>query len=367
MTSDIQRNVSVVPQPSRAKLNRSQATIYESDREEFIHWLHHDVVHSNGDKVGYAFSTVLRTATDTDLMHRWAWDNHGGFTTGINPKIGNEWLEQIRDENRSATDKAAKLKSLKRYYNWRDVDFEPTVTFSGDQASDTPQDWLTRDERTEVKQASLKLGTVPDFESLDPEGRGKWKHILAERFRMPKPQVGRSEFQKANGFKIPSIVWVSIDAGFRPIEVGRARVNWCDTDNARLLIPKDQDSKGNKNWSVVLKEDTNEILKKWLTERTTYPQYDDSDRLWLTREGRAYSSRTLNYLFDKLLAETDISTGRRDLSWYAMRHSTGTYMAIETDLKGAANQLRHSDTSTTERYRHQDDDSQRNSLKNIEE
>lgn len=57
-------------------------------------------------------------------------------------------------------------------------------------------------------------------------------------------------------------------------------MQWCDTQNGRLLIPREEDSKGkSEHWAIVLNNDTTEILKKWLQERQTYEKYDDSDRL----------------------------------------------------------------------------------------
>jgi integrase len=40
----------------------------------------------------------------------------------------------------------------------------------------------------------------------------------------------------------------------------------------------------------------------------------------------------------------------RDISWYSIRHSTGTYMASEEGLSAAQEQLRHKDERTTMRY-----------------
>lgn len=367
MSDDIQRNVSVVPQPSEEYLNRSQRPIYRSLRESFIGWL--KTTGKNEDNgTGYAFSTVRRTAHDHDNFFRWTWKNHGGFTKSVGTDLADDYLGKLRRGDSSDTNKANKLKSLKRYYRWRNIDWEPEVTFNGDDGKGNPQDWLTKDERKAVRETALELGTVPDYDALKEATRDDWEKMLARRFRVPQTKINRSHFEKANGFKVPSLVWVSLDAGLRPIEVGRAKVEWCDTQNARLLIPREDDSKGeNENWSVVLNNDTNEILKNWLQERQTYEKYDESNRIWLTREGQHYSSRTCNYLFEKLLEQADILTHRRDLTWYSMRHSTGTYMTNEMDLKGAAQQLRHSDTSTTERYNHPDEDEQRNALDNIEE
>jgi len=134
-------------------------------------------------------------------------------------------------------------------------------------------------------------------------------------------------------------VWASLDGGLRPIEVGRVKTTWVDTDNAVLRIPADESAKNDENWAVSLREGTAEMLEKWIDERRLYPKYDDTDALWLTRENNPYRSTALQYVIHKLCEEAGISTENRDLSWYAIRHFTGTYLAREDGLAAAQAQL----------------------------
>lgn len=124
-------------------------------------------------------------------------------------------------------------------------------------------------------------------------------------------EVGPEEFERANGFKYPSLVYTSLDAGLRPIEVGRAKTYWIDLDNAALHIPADESSKNEDNWSVSLRRETAEYLARWLEERQMYEKYDDTDALWLTRHGNPYKSSALKYLLDQLC---EIASIERDLS-----------------------------------------------------
>lgn len=78
-----------------------------------------------------------------------------------------------------------------------------------------------------------------------------------------------------------------------------------------------------------------------------YDKYDNTERLWLTRHRNPYSASSLRYLLDSLC---EIGNIDRDLSWYAIRHSTGTYMAREEDLAAARSQLRHRRVETTMKY-----------------
>jgi len=98
---------------------------------------------------------------------------------------------------------------------------------------------------------------------------------------------------------------------------------------------------------VSLTETTTEYLARWLEERELYDKYDDTNALWLTRHGNPYRSKSLNLLLDNL---REIAEIERDLTWYALRHSTGTYVTQERGLAATQAQLRHKRKQTTMRY-----------------
>lgn len=70
----------------------------------------------------------------------------------------------------------------------------------------------------------------------------------------------------------------------------------------------------------------------------------------MTRQNNPYCSQSLSGLIDRLCEIADIDTTNRDISWYSLRHSTGTYMVREEDLAAAQAQLRHKSPQTTMRY-----------------
>ena len=78
-----------------------------------------------------------------------------------------------------------------------------------------------------------------------------------------------------------------------------------------------------------------------------YDKYEDTDQLWLTRHENPYTGKSLKVLLDNLREIADIE---REFSWYAIRHSTGTYMTREEDLAAAQAQLRHKTPETTMKY-----------------
>jgi len=141
-----------------------------------------------------------------------------------------------------------------------------------------------------------------------------------------------------------------LDAGLRPVEVGRAKTTWVDTENEVLRIPQEESSKNRENWVVSLTGRTASALERWMEERERYDRYDGTDSLWLTTHGNPYGSKSLGRLLRRLCDDADIPTENRQMSWYAIRHSVGTYMTAERDLAATKSQLRHKSVKTTMKY-----------------
>jgi integrase len=141
-----------------------------------------------------------------------------------------------------------------------------------------------------------------------------------------------------------------MDAGFRPVEIGRAKTSWLDLENGLFRIPKEESSKNTDNWVVALSSRTVRALERWMEERQYYEKYQDNDKLWLTREGNPYNSNTLAYVLKRLCEIAGIDYENREMSWYTIRHSVGTQISREEGLGAAQAQLRHKDQRTTMRY-----------------
>jgi integrase len=240
-------------------------------------------------------------------------------------------------------------------YKWRQHrrgadKWKPEIAFSRTNQSTTPRDYLTRRERTMIRDASLEYGSIPSRSNTFGEERDKWDRYLAQHFEKPKEEVTPEDWERANGWKIPSLVGASLDAGLRPIEVERARTTWVDVESGVLRIPKEESSKNSENWVVGLQDQTVEMMGRWLDQRATIDKYDDTDALWLTRQSNPYQSASLRKILHRLSEIAGISTENRQLSWYAIRHSTGTYMTREEGLAAAQTQLRHRSPETTMKY-----------------
>jgi len=352
-STDKHHGVPLVPDETARRLNPRQLEDYRTHRKQLIDWT--ATIGKNPEKAeGYADETVYQRAYRLDRFYQYVWDEEDRYTTQITIDHADAYMRELATEDYSLSYKSAMQKAIKMLFRWQNFqfgkehDWEPAITFYDDSGSHTPRDFLTETERAKLREASLEHGSVPHYATVTPEEREKWKRYLAQRFGKPMNEVGKADWKQANSFKIPSLVNTSLDAGLRPIEVGRAKTSWLDLENGVLRIPKDESSKNKANWIVSLGDQTVGYLQKWLEERARRDRYDDSDAVWLTQKDNPYGSESLNRVLRKLLDTAGIE--RDNITWYSIRHSTATYMAREEGLAAAQAQLRHKSTETTMRY-----------------
>lgn len=132
--------------------------------------------------------------------------------------------------------------------------------------------------------------------------------------------------------------------------MSNAKTSWVDTGNGVLRIPYVDASKNEGNWTVSLTDRTATALSRWLVERCQSSRYEDTNLLWLTSHGNPYGSQSLGQLLRRLCDQAGIDYENRQMSLYTIRHSVGTYMVQQRDLKAAMDQLRHKSPKTTMQY-----------------
>jgi site-specific recombinase XerD len=348
-------DINVVPNTTAERLTERQLLDYRNHREDLIEWL---LFFGKDPETadGYARTTVKTRAYRMDQFYRWVWDERGGYTTDVTHDDGDAYLRYLAKQNDYGhVHKDNSRKALQMLFKWRHHQhglgkWDPALSFSTGSTSTNPRDYLTVEERRAIREAALEYGSIPSPRSLSATEHDRWKAYLAQRFEKPKADVDKSDWDRANNWKIPSLVWTSLDAGLRPIEVERAVTSWVDVENAVLRIPKEQSSKNTENWIVGIRQRTADALDKWLDQRCQYERYDDTDALWLTREGNPYGSSALRRVLHRLCDTAEIETDDRQMSWYAIRHSVGTYMTREEDLAATQSQLRHKNPETTMKY-----------------
>lgn len=346
----------VVPGPTKKKLTDQQCVNYRAHRESLIRWML--VVGKNPSKgKGYAFTTTQKRCHHTDLFYRWVWEQIGQYTTAVTQEHADKYIQHLMFRDIGDSNRQNVAKSLKMLFRWRawmfdedTADWESPIDFSEGDTTSTPRDYLTKPERRLIREAALEYGRVPHYCSLTPDERAEWKRVLARRYGMPADEVNREVFERANGWKIPSLVWTSLDAGLRPMEVERASTQWVDEENNVLRIPTDDSVKNFDYWRVSVRNDTARALALWQEERALIDKYTDTDELWLTRHRNPYQSTSLADLLRQLCEIANIEYADRSMTWYTIRHSVGTYMTREEGLAATKDQLRHHSVKTTMKY-----------------
>jgi integrase len=312
---EVNRNISIVPTKVDNYLTEKERLDYRQYRKTFLTYLLRRGKNPKKAK-GYSPYSVYNTANRTARFDLWTWRHDEGYSTPPTEEEARAYMEEVAFRDVTEATKGKIREALLRYSKWihhkfgRD-EWEFEWNFDSGGGNVGPRDFLTGDERHKIRQAALDEG---------------------------------------DGWKFTSLVWTALDAGLRPVEVYRARTSWVDVENSTLRIPREESSKNEGNWRVGLTDRTATALESWLEERRDGEKYQNTDKLWLTRRGNEYGSRELSRLLRRLCDRADIEYEDRSMSFYAIRHSTGTYMTKERDLAATKAQLRHQSVKTTMKY-----------------
>jgi site-specific recombinase XerD len=305
---------------------------------------------------GYADTTLEQISIKTDQIFRWLWDTEGRYTLQFGPEDADDLMSEYARYDYTDANLLTFVKVIKRYFKYlrfekgREYEWDCEVKLSEKQR--TERDYLRRDEFAPLYNAALDHGSVRHYNQVTPEERDRIKAHLAQRFEKPKTDITPEDFERANSYKVASLVGVTLDVGLRPIEVTRAVVTWVNQRDNTLDIPGDEATKSDNDWKCRLSDRSMRALGRWLDERKQYEKYAGTDALWLNRRGNPYESRTLNYLLNQLIEDSSIELTGRDLTWYSLRHGVATAWANEEGLQHAREQLRHEKVETTMRYVH---------------
>jgi integrase len=344
----------VVPKTHDGVLTDRQLVDYKEQRTQFLSWLL-NIGKRPKFAEGYAEYTVYSDSYRTARFDKWVWERCGQYKYPPDEEDAHAFMEHLAFSDKGRVEKGKLQEGISHLNKWlTNTQNEPEWEFEYEFASRSgnlePRDYLSEDERRAIRQAALNEGNIPSYDSLTPEERRGWKHHIANVLGKPYEDVTEADWERIDDWKTTSMVWTSLDAGLRPDEVSNASTKWVDTDNGVLRIPFEDSSKNDGNWTVSITDRTATALERWLSERKRISRYDGTDALWLTRNGNPYGSKSLSRLLRRLCDRADIDYEDRQMSWYTIRHSVGTYMTHHRDLKAAKDQLRHKSPKTTMQY-----------------
>lgn len=359
-------------------LNPRQKPEFIREMQGFYWWMRDKGVDID-NKEGQTESTALNNVRRINNILPLIWEAHSGYTLHITTDMADWYVGQLDDDEITQQNGEPYADSTKRKhvcallafmrFRWdvRSGDvWEPDQMFSTSGRASRIADPVTLEERPQIREASLEYGTIKRYSNCSPEERDRVKAYLAQRLEKPKAEVTKEDWQRVNRcWKIPALIMLSLDTGLRPKEVERAKVSWLKLSNNTIEIPTEDAVKNDSAWTCAITERTTRALRRWKEQRKTRPKYDDTDLLFLTREGNPYSSGPLGRLLRNIMDEAGIDYSDRDISWYSLRHSLGTQLALEGDLKQVQEQLRHNCIESTFKYSHPPDREIRDNLDKI--
>lgn len=110
--------------------------------------------------------------------------------------------------------------------------------------------------------------------------------------------------------------------------------------------------KGNKTRYLPIGRKAIEALQQWLTRRRTILNDEEQQAIFISRQGKRLSHRSIQQRLDKL---AQIQGLDRHLSPHMLRHSFATHLLeSSSDLRAVQELLGHADISTTQIYTHLD-------------
>jgi len=340
--------------------------MYREWRDDLAEWAYE----TGKDPVfgeGYSAPEVEDRLNRIDRFAAWVWDEYGYTTSFDGDQADHYWEQVLKPDDNKLTTNRKDANAISMVLRRDDVDWEiPNIksVYKKINKEDGTQftDWFSSSELEDVKHASLRVYAVPRRDEMDDDEEDDWAATLAQRLQKPKHELDEEDWDRANSYKIPSLVYVSCDVGFRPCEIERARVDWFkDTlKKGYMRVSKDESSKNSDNWRCYLSDESVRLLKRWLKERKEMDKYDDREAVWLTREGNPYSAESLRRpIMHNLMDEAGIDRDTRETGWYMIRRGVGTDVGTSQGINTVMEQLRIKRVETAKRYIRHDDKAMR--------
>jgi integrase len=291
-----------------------------------------------------------------------AWANSRQVTTRINPELADSYVEAL-DEDAITTEegepyaesgKRKLVDAVSKWYLWRHhtagaENWNPDIIFSQDHHESVSR--FTKLDRTLLREGVLGFESLAKYNDLSPEERDRRKAYLAQKLGKPKSDITMADWEEVrNSWKVPAMVWLSLDIGPRPIDINRLNESWVIPAENTVRIPMGESSKNERFWPLRIHPDTTWMVNLWREQRSTDPTYDDTEALFLNRNGNRYDAGNLADLVRRLCADIGLSTENRRITWYSFRHSAGTYIANEGDSGQARHQLQHKNNESLANY-----------------
>jgi len=137
-------------------------------------------------------------------------------------------------------------------------------------------------------------------------------------------------------------------SGLRLAELASLDLNSIDVKQKQMVVT----GKGNKTRYLPVGRKAIEALQKWLKIRPGYTKKTDEPALFVSKQGKRISHRSIQSRLDKLNKSQSLG---QHVSPHMLRHSFATHLLeSSSDLRAVQELLGHADISTTQIYTHLD-------------
>lgn len=214
-------------------------------------------------EVGYATETIRKAHYKIERTYRWLWKERESYCWRFSPDDANAFLDYlVRFDDIPEPQVVEYNKAIKPVFKYFNNTTDANIDWSYDRtlksSDNAARDHFTNGELRRLYEASISYNTIriPDSEADRDEVRG----LLARRFDKPKDEIADTDINRANSWKIPSIIAVTNDLGLRLREVELAKFDWMYPDDGVVRIPAGSAVKSDSAWTCGLSSESQQAL-----------------------------------------------------------------------------------------------------------
>lgn len=321
---------------------------------------------SSDVRIPLSESTMKSYRSNLNRMFRWMVKNKR-WEWPLTKEVADDYIGRLITDDVVKTNGGEYAHSYKRkvynallkYFEWRKIAFEKERWTPAHVVVDLKSNYNSYEpfnlaEAQELLHEVWEFDEIQTYDSLSESERRRLSEVIGTELDIDPSQIGRQFWSSSTNRRYslhwPSLLHVAIEAGLTSGEVRQATLDWVDLDRGVIRVPDDEVVKGRTRGEMYLTDRTSDLLRRWLTERDCYDAYTGTNAIWLNSHGNRHNSATLNDFLYRLIEETTISVGDRNIVWHSLRKTTGTYSSSEGGRGVARAILGHEFKNSTELY-----------------
>jgi hypothetical protein len=159
---DAERTITLAPEATREHLNDQQLADYRAYRREFLRWLKREGKDPDA-YTGYSAYTVYETAYRCARYDAWTWEEEDKYTMPTPAHVTEYITENVAYRDVKNATKGKIEEALARYHDWtrrerNGAEWGHEQIFDSSGSDTGPRDFLTRNERRQLREAALETG-----------------------------------------------------------------------------------------------------------------------------------------------------------------------------------------------------------------